>query len=45
MGGPSLRAPYTLKEVVANLMQARIYPVNAGDLQSQVSFTEINQGG
>jgi phosphoribosyl 1,2-cyclic phosphodiesterase len=39
-----LEAPYTLKKVVANLMQAPIYPVTLEVFKAKVSFTEFKSG-
>ena len=39
-----LEAPYTLKQVVANLMQAPIYPVTLEIFKAKVSFTEFKAG-
>lgn len=39
-----LEAPYTLKKVVSNLMQAPIYPVTLDIFQATVSFTEFKAG-
>ena len=36
-----LEAPYTLKKVVSNLMQAPIYPVTLDIFQASVSFSEF----
>jgi phosphoribosyl 1,2-cyclic phosphodiesterase len=39
-----LEAPYTLKKVVSNLMQAPIYPVTLEIFKAKVSFTEFKAG-
>jgi phosphoribosyl 1,2-cyclic phosphodiesterase len=39
-----LEAPYTLKKVVSNLMQAPIYPVTLEVFKAKVSFTEFKAG-
>ena len=39
-----LEAPYTLKKVVSNLMQAPIYPVTLDIFKAQVKFTEFKAG-
>jgi len=39
-----LEAPYTLKKVVSNLMQAPIYPVTLDIFQASVSFKEFDAG-
>src|SRR3954451_11147769 len=39
-----LEAPYTLKKVVSNLMQAPIYPVTLDVFKAQVKFTEFKAG-
>jgi phosphoribosyl 1,2-cyclic phosphodiesterase len=39
-----LEAPYTLKKVVSNLMQAPIYPVTLEIFKAKVSFTEFRAG-
>jgi phosphoribosyl 1,2-cyclic phosphodiesterase len=39
-----LEAPYTLKKVVSNLMQAPIYPVTLDVFNAQVEFTEFTAG-
>ncbi len=39
-----LEAPYTLKQVVSNLMQAPIYPVTLDVFQASVSFKEFAAG-
>lgn len=39
-----LTAPYTLKKVVSNLMQAPIYPVTLDVFQSRVEFKEFTMG-
>ena len=39
-----LEAPYTLKKVVSNLMQAPLYPVTLDIFQAQVEFTEFTAG-
>jgi phosphoribosyl 1,2-cyclic phosphodiesterase len=39
-----LEAPYTLKKVVSNLMQAPIYPVTLDIFQATVSFKEFHAG-
>jgi len=39
-----LEAPYTLKKVVSNLMQAPIYPVTLDIFQASVSFKEFEAG-
>ena len=39
-----LEAPYTLKKVVSNLMQAPIYPVTLDIFQASVGFKEFNVG-
>jgi phosphoribosyl 1,2-cyclic phosphodiesterase len=39
-----LEAPHTLKQVVANLMQAPIYPVTLEIFKAKVSFTEFKAG-
>ena len=43
MGRPS-EAPYTLKKVVSNLMQAPLYPVTLEVFQAQVEFNEFKSG-
>ncbi len=39
-----LEAPYTLKQVVSNLMQAPIYPVTLDIFQASVNFKEFKAG-
>jgi phosphoribosyl 1,2-cyclic phosphodiesterase len=39
-----LEAPYTLKKVVSNLMQAPIYPVTLEVFKAKVSFSEFKAG-
>ena len=39
-----LEAPYTLKKVVSNLMQAPIYPVTLDIFQASVGFKEFSAG-
>lgn len=39
-----LEAPYTLKKVVSNLMQAPIYPVTLDIFQASVGFKEFDAG-